>query len=676
MTQSRFISLTQYCLVEYMFEPLGSSNFLSEDVVLLSNTTAETAQIFNTDSSYSSTKNIKDLTVVPIGNNKVAYIDSEKIPNYIDFDDAITETPINGYNVVYDQVRFHFIAGFDFEGFEAILLSIRQKQNNGENFLFANILLAPETIAELITFNSKPLFLSDSLYDRYVDIKVPSIKNINEEYNTALNQSTTFAANITPNGTGGSTGFITNSPIYINLSECATREKLSTNVNVKYDVFTISDNHEASVSQTNEFDTVGTYINEATDGDFIEYYLTYNAGFPEELISILNKRNPSNDWIIIHQLSIFEQIGSSFVNTTRQIIFQEDNWDEPLVFRPILKNAGTAVSMSIDLLSRLTNRLNGEQIIREASFNLLSPKKYGKKLTTIPLSDEPQSQVVYNKIIKKNFEATNLFIEPTFAPGFEGEVESKKTTVSSVEYVPVFFSNNNISISNGSGSVKLKDQADEVIFGPGDLRFIMSPFDNAIKLKMFNIVGKKAIPLDLNLNKAKFRLVFELDGGKVKVDSSNSDKLENYSTGELLFNVNKNDSENIMSSSNRTVYITSVSQLGDETLMYTGEWRKPAQQADVDAAVEAATIEGDERENRDAAISALEAKIAKLSLDADKKKFNLSRNSVIKKKASPSVVNRIGMPSPKKIKTSVSNAGKKSKNPTVFTNLAKKIKRN
>jgi hypothetical protein len=674
MTQSRFINLTPYCIVEYMFEPLGSTNFISDDIVLLENSDTNISQIFNEDISYSTTKNIKDITVVPIGNNKVAYLDSEKVPNYIDYNTSINETSINGYNIVYDNVRFHFITGFDFEGFEALILSIRNIQNDGDNFLFANILLAPETIAELITFNSKPLFLSDSLYDRYIDIKVPSIKNVNNEYITALNQSTTFAANITPNGTGGSTGFIDNAPIQINLSECARREKLATNVNIKYDIFEISENYNASVSQTNEFDNVGTFINEAVNGDYIEYYLTFNAGFPEELLSILNNRNPNNDWIIIHQLSVFEQVGSAFINTTRQIVFQEDNWDEPLVFRPVLKNAGSAVSMSIDLLSRLTNRLNGEQIIREASFSMLSPKKYGKKLNVIPLSDEPQSQKVYNKIIKNNFEATKLFIEPTFAPGFEGEAPTAADLTKTLEYVPVFFSNNNISVSNGSGKVSIRDNADEVIFGPGQLKFVLSPFDNSIKIKMFNILNKKAIPLDLNLNDTKFRMIFETSGGNIKVDNTNSDRLENLSTGELMFNINKNDAETIMKSVNQTVYITSVSQLGDENLMYTGEWRRPAQQSDVDSAIEQAKIDAGERENRESTIAELQAKIEKIAADANKKKYSISRNSKIKKKGIASVVNRIGMPNPKKIKTNVSNAGKKSKKSTEFSNLAKKIK--
>jgi len=649
-----------------MFEPMGSTNFISDNITLLHNDKAGVYQIYNEDSSFSSTRNIKDLTAVSIGNNKMVYIDSEKIPNYIDYDNDMTETSLSGWNVVYDRVRFHFVSGFDFEGFKAIILAVINRQNNGENHIFANIMLSPDTIGELITFNPKPLFLSDSQFDRYIDILVPSIKNINQDFINAAVKSNTLAAAITPTSTGGYSGFTTNAPINVTLSECGKRSIIHTDLNVKYDAFEISENYSASVSQSNEFNNVGAAVTESANGDFIEYYLTWNGGFPEELISILNKKHPSDDWVIIHQLSIFEQIGSAFINTSRQIIFQEDDWDEPLVFRPILKNAGTAVSMSIDLLARLTNRRNGEQIIREASFSMISPKKYGRKLNVIPLSDEPQSQKVYNKIIKKNFEATKLFIEPTFAPGFIGDEATHVAPVKSIEYVPVFFSNNNISVSKNSGIVKLKDIGDDIIFGPGKLRLIISPFDNAVKLKLFNIVNNKSIPLDLNLNGAIYRLVFETSAGKIKINNEKSAKSENLANGEISFRISQSDSENILKSSKQTIYITSVSQDNVETLMYSGEWRRPSQQYDVDAAEKEARDKFNEIDNRESKISGLETKISKLIEDQNKKKFIISRNNQILKKAPPSIVNRYKMAQPKKIITNVSNAGKKSGTSVTF----------
>jgi hypothetical protein len=661
MAESRFVNLTSYCIVEYISEPIGSSNFLNDDVILLKNNKTGGYQIYNDDGSYTSTKNIKDLTVTSIGGNKVAYLDSEKTPNYVDYDDNLTETVISGYNVVYDRIKFHFISGFNFEDFSALVLSIQNKQNNGIKNIFANIIFSNDTSSDLITFNPKPLFIANSLYDRFIEFKIPSIKNINEDFETALNQALTFSSNITPTDSGYS-GFIYNSPISISLSECSKKDIISTDVNEKYDVYTISENYDASISQTNEFDGVGVSVSESSAGDYLEYYLTWNGGFPEELISILNRRNPSDEWVIIHQLSVFEQIGSSFIESSRQVIFQEDNWDEPLTFRPILKNAGSAVSMSVDLLCRLTNKRTGEQIIREGSYVMLSPKKYGKRLITIPLTDEPQSQKVYNKIIKKDFEATRLFIEPTFDSILEEAVNNTAPIPQvTTEYIPVFFTNNNISISN-SGIASLKDDSEEVIFGPGKLRFVISPFDNFIKFKLYNVVGTKSIPLDLNSNGAKYKLNFELDSGKISIDNSNSDKLENLSTGEISFRISAKDSSEILKSNSRTIYITSTSQEGTETLMYTGEWRKAVEQSDIDAKIKEARAESDLIKQQASRIKELEDKLNTLQNSQSSEAFKVSESRPIKKKAIAPAVNRIGMRNPKKIKTNTSNAGKKSNN--------------
>jgi len=668
--QSRFINLTAYCIAEYMFEPLNSPNFLNEDFILLVNDHTNSYQIFNQDGSVNTTRNIKDLTAVPIGNNKFAYLDSEKIPNYLVYDDKITEYPINGYNVVFDKIRFHFVSGFSLNPVAAILLNVRHQMNDGRNHDFANILVSNNTIDEIITFNPKPLFIGNATYDRYIDVKIPSIKNINEEFKISLNPSTTFAAAITPTDTSYS-GFIYNSPIKISLSECGRQEELSTNLNVKYDVFEVTQNFDSTLSQSNEFDTVGAYIGESASGDFIEYYLTFNSGFSEELISILNRRNPSDTWIIIYQLNIFEQIGSSFVNTGKQVIFQEEGFDEPLLFRPVLKNAGSAVSMSIDLLCRLTNTRTGEQIIREASFNLLSPKKYGKNLNVIPLTDEPQSQKIYNKILKNNFEATNLFIEPSFAPGFNQnlgitssdivvqENSSNSTPTKVVEYVPVFFSNNNISIAKISSISKKTDITDQVIFKQGALRFVLSPFDNSIKLKVYDVINQEPVPLDLNLNAASFRLVFETEKGKVSINNLNDPSVENLSVGEIMFTVKKSNSSEIVNSKGRTVYLTSVSQDGTETLLYSGEWRKVSEQADVDLAISDARKEANSRLNTNKILEKIEDKISKLNIKLNQNKTSIEDLSPIKNKAQAGVVNRIGVPNPKKIKTDTNNSGSK-----------------
>lgn len=663
MAQNRFINLSSYCIVEYQFEQLGSLNFYNEDFILVDNTITGEHQIFNTDASYNTLKNIQDLSVVSIGNNTYAYLDSEKVPNYLAYNTQLNSTTLSGYNVVMDKVRFHFVAGFDFDNFKALILSITNTENNGIKNIFTNILLAPETISQLIIFNPKPLFLSNAIYDRYVDIYVPSIKNINNDFTTAPIPANTFAAAITPSPSGP-VGFINNDPITISLLECGTKKTIYTNTSVTYDSYEVSDAYIATVSQTNEFDNVGAYVNESLVGDYLEFYLTFNSAFPGELIAILNNRNPADDWIIVHQLSVFEQVGSAFINTSRLVFFQEDSYDEPNVFRPVLKYAHEAISMSVDYIARLTNRRNGEQIIREASFNLVSPKKYGRNLINLPLLEKPQSQRIYNKIVKNNFESTALFIEPTpvgkqpvVVP--QAQTTTQITEVIRTEFIPIFFNNNNISISNVNAMATSSDSSEEVIFAPGKLRFIFSPFDNVLKLKVFTEATlanaeNPLVPLDLNVNAAKYRLVFETSTGKVSIDNVNDSNQENLSTGQVTFNVAKKDSEAITNSSNRTVYLVSVSQDGRETLMYTGEWRKPSEQADVDSAIAQAKADATAKKDLTKILTGIKNRMSLITKLDLANKVDLRSN--VKNKGEAPVVNRFGVTGSKSIRTNGTNS--------------------
>lgn len=657
MRTSRFINLSSYCVAEYMFEPLNSANIYSENFILLKNSYLDLHQIVNEDSSYNVTHNIKDLTVVPINDNTYVYLDSEKIPDYLSYDTGITQTSLTGYAIQMDQVRFHFVAGFDFNDFKALILSIKHTENDGKNNLFASILLAPETSDKLIIFNPKPLFLSNATYDRYVDVLIPSIKNINEEYRTAPVKSATFAAAITPNDTSF-TGFIYNNQIAIGLAECGKRSLVYTNINQTYDSFEVTNYVEAPVSQSNEFDSVGAYIGEATSGDFIEFYLTYDSGFPEDMIAILNRRNPSDDWIIIHQLSVFEQIGSAFINTSRFVFFQEDNYDEPNIYRPVLKNANEAVSMSIDYLVRLTNRRNGDQIIREASFSLISPKKYGKQLLNLALLEKPQSQKIYNKIIKKNFDTNKLFVEPELNTS-DSTTSATSSVITRTEYVPIFFNNNNISVSNTSSLIKTKDSHEEIVFGPGKLRFVLSPFDNIIKLNVYTSNTSSSsvtlIPLDLNINSAKYRLVFETNSGNISIDHANDSNLENLSSGSISFTVAKQQSSAILKSTIKTVHLVSVSQNGSETLIYSGEWRASTEYSDVELAISDAKSAASATSSIQSTLDQINSNIASTDIKQTSEAIKSTRS--VKSVAVSPVVNKFGIAAPSTISPNSNNAG-------------------
>ena len=658
MRESRFVTLTDYCLVEYMLEPLGSLDYISDNFILVKNEYSNTHQIFNNDGSFIATRNIQDVSAVAIDGGRYVSLDSEKIPNYLDFDDKLVESTISGYNVVLDKVRFHFISGFDFNDFKALVLSVKNKENDGILNTFCNILFTQATLDTLITFNAKPLYITNRMYDRYVDVYVPSIKNINEELNTSPTPATTFAAAITPNSSSYS-GFIVNEPIIISIDECETQEEIDSTIGNNYDAFKISNHYETTVSQSNEFDGVGVYIDESSNGDFIEFFMTFNSAFPEELISILNNRNPLNDWIIAHELTIYEQIGSAFVESSRLAFFQDKDFDEPNLFRPVLKNSNNAVSMSIDYIARLVNRSNGDQVIREGSYVLLSPKKYGLNLLKIQLDDKPQSQRIYNKIYKKNYEATELFIDPSQDFNNTNSVKTVSSNSSYVrtQYLPIYTNNNKIAISQKSGESTNSDNISEVIFGQGKLRFVMSPFDNYLKFKLYDFKSGKPIALDLNTTAPRYRAVFETETGKIKIDNLNDSSKENLSVGEIVFNIPISDSEQIVQSSTKTFYITAISQEGTETMIYNGEWRNTSEYSDVERAIVEAKESLNEVNKIETKITEIQDKINKEALEKVKQSVNSYKDikvdipGLVRKRPRKKVstVNRFGIKNPTKL---------------------------
>jgi hypothetical protein len=137
----------------------------------------------------------------------------------------------------------------------------------------------------------------------------------------------------------------------------------------------------------------------------------------------------------------------------------------------------------------------------------------------------------------------------------------------------------------------------------------------------------------------------------------NDSNQENLSTGQVTFNIAKKDSESIIGSSNRTVYLVSVSQDGRETLMYNGEWRKPSEQADVDLAIAQAKEAASSKRDNTAILSGIRDRISRITKLDLANKVELRSN--VKNKGEAPVVNRFGVTGSKSIRTSGSNSKNK-----------------
>jgi hypothetical protein len=573
---SKFVRITNYCLVEY----IPNYGTIQKDYQLLYNEFSGINQIFNNDNAFEETKNTQDVSATPM-ENKLVHLDSDLTPDFINYSNNLSSSDITSVFINSDKVRFHFISGFSFTNFDALGLSIRNLENDNNYNIFSYLLVDVFTIDSLIEYNPKPLFITDAEFDRYIDVEIPSIKSINDSYYNPMNipVQDTFAAKITPDQQGGYKGFIKDAPITITVDECAEGTNIVTNSN-SYTVYNVEDSVTATVPQLNRFNDLGVEIKESSEGDYIEYFATFQGAFPSELIASLNN-TPGNDWILIHQLSIFEQVGSDFINTDKLVVFQESEYDSPKKFRPILDYANEAVSYSIDYVLRLVNRSDGEQVIRTASYSSLNPKKYGRFLNKLKLRRSPGSHNVYNRIVQKSYDSGPLFIAPEDRLAQSSPTPNQKQVekVTQKVYTPIFFNANKISVSSKNLISQINNENEEVIYGQGELGIIINPFDNAFRFKIFteNENGE-AVALDLNTNAESYQIVFVDGSTKIKNPHIQDSSRESLGNGEIIFEVGEDDATSILQMSERSFYINSISKDNKESVIYRGVWYKPDEQ--------------------------------------------------------------------------------------------------
>jgi len=618
--QSRFIKLSEYCLLEYQYESLSpASPILITSPFYKLKTGENEIFVYNPDSALYETGNIKDLTVIPMSTEggRFVYLDSENSPNYTEYETTLTETVVPGGSIIADRARFYIASGFQFTEFTNMVLSVKQDMNDGNALILASILLNATTIGDVLLYATRPFIIGNTLYDRYIDIIIPSIKNMDEAFYTSPNQANTFEYQLT-----GGVGLVKNNPITVNLYECSFGPNLPTEDEI-YTTIDINRAYSAQISQANDFDLVGAKIREAADGDYLEFFATWNQGFPEEFIGILEKRS-GQGWIIFHQLTIFEQIGSTFIQSGDATFFQETNFDEPLIFRPILKNANEAVTMVVDYSVRLVNRTTNEQIIRTASLTVVNPNKYGKALLKLDLADKPNSYKISNIVVKKLTDSFQVYSDPAMVKPAQAAkiaaptVEPTVITNTVTQYVPVFYVRNNIVLAQKNYLIK-NGKKSEMAYGQGFLNIAVTPFDNTFKFQVkTESLNNRGAASTSNLDLTQFtgfELVFGSSASKITVANVTDQAQVNSDLGEILFKVDAATTSKLQNIDDQKFYIVSVGKDGSRSALYTGKWYKSDDITMADSENSKLLSEAIRQEDLTTTITELKARIVELETE-------------------------------------------------------------
>ena len=305
MSTSRYIQITDWALLEYEYSSVEYS-VIQAPILEIENAHNNTKSFVNGNISINNTKNVQDNSSIQVSGigNRWAYLDIDKVVPYINMDEKL-EISNKSQSLVadfvrYDRVKIHILSGFNLDGLDGIITQFffRDPEGNITN-LSANTFLSSDNSYDL---NPDPLFIGERLYDKFIEFYIPSLAYIIEEQISNPTSMGTFS-NIYSNGKLRPDTLI----------ECTLHEIYSTDTINGNELFLTGNKYETSFLSQDTFALLGSTIKESSSGDFFEYYATWNEGFIEDYITLLNE--VGGNWAIVHQIEVFEQTSGSIKRT-------------------------------------------------------------------------------------------------------------------------------------------------------------------------------------------------------------------------------------------------------------------------------------------------------------------------------------------------------------------------
>lgn len=565
-TTSKYVQLAPYLVMEYRYadqpnpetyfvntgSPSVGFNRLVNGVLEDSNgQPSEDIQIMNLDSNQSVTQNTRNNSVVQVNTNSFITLDPGLIVPYNDFNSELTDTanlqitfPSN-INVIYDSIRYHILAGYNLNNIDGLVLQVQYLDVDSSYVTFSQVKLSKGS-SQTYSLNPSPLTIGSNIYDKYYEVKIPSLVDMNNSYAaaSASNKQFTLAGLTSKSGRG----YQTAAPIRIKAYEI-----LNTTSTNGYETYGVNLLASLSLESTDPFKNIGAYIAPSDQGDYFEYFATDDGGFPEDFILFQN--SIGNSYYLQHTIETLEQVGGALLNTSNFSNIQTTAYDVPNLLRPIVRYTSVASSFTLRYTMTLVNNKDQSRLIRIATYTSTDVSRYGAEIQPLQLQVLPQQQKIYNKVAGgTNISASQNNVS---APA------PKQIT----KFSNVFIDRNlvNTSLTNlvVDGTV-IRDDADSetvadaaVSYGIGQAYITVSPFDNYYKFTFFQKASDGTIKnIDLS-SSGDFSMVFiDNQNKKVKAPSIVDNNIAKPAKGELAFKVDETISSQILQFTNRKFYIS------------------------------------------------------------------------------------------------------------------------
>jgi hypothetical protein len=320
-------------------------------------------------------------------NNSLDYLDSTEWLGTNSSSLSIVPT-LTVSAVWYDTIRLHLRTGYSFygRGYDGFLFQTKIKRDSGVyNYLNSTVYLNSSSFE---IQNPNPFILGDTSYSKYVEIKIPTLVNMYDPTKNLDFEESFF-------GVTGSLDAINSSVNY----EIDFKLIDSVVTIGGYDYINLGDGQSVTLSQEDEYVDISVNVAHSNDGDYFEIYGTKDgsqAGFE----SYINGRmqTSGDDLTVFYEVQVSEQLGLNYINTFTNTFTQTSQFDEAIVFRPVIMNSSVSSNFTITVNMRIYNETDNTQILKVASLIYAQPKKYGKNLLKLNLNSSFSPTIVYNTL--------------------------------------------------------------------------------------------------------------------------------------------------------------------------------------------------------------------------------------------------------------------------------------
>ena len=558
MATSTYIQISEYVLLEYIYSNETIPTTKAKPYRLYNKYSNE-YQFLNSTQAINLTGNVLDYSAVRMGRESTqwGYLDMDTPSPLVQIDSNLKLEDVSalmGSTIKYDRVKLHLLSGYDLPGIDGFILEIGWREwdingDTGRKFTpSAQVYVKGE---ERIDFSPIPLFLGDRFYDRYIEFALPSLADANFDFWNSPTAPTTLGYNYTFNNVG----FSQTSQIYATLWEINSTTESRGNR-----FFITGASYAASFNQADLYSYVNAVVQENAEYDYIEYYPTWNGQFLEDYINLLN--DSGGDWVVINQLDLYEQLGMNFIKSFSMSSLQDTAFNAPAAYRPIIRNAALAISYTVEYTMRLMNKVNGQEIIRKATWTSTDPKKYGPNLQRINVLEGFRPVKVYNKIVNQSADTINTSVQYLGSPNF----------LTQNVYVNTYYDVNYISVDS---STDLSVTLGNVVYPQGTNYIFINKFDNYVKFKVFTKSADKLqnVTMDFASTGMNVKLTFILDDStKIYIDLTSDLNAANPGAGELLFFLDDTLTTKLLGNVEKEYYLVNKNPDGTETLIYRGQY--------------------------------------------------------------------------------------------------------